>query len=78
MNPVRRHPAIDRPDDDEAAVLCPGFGKPVPATGIDLAAAVILRPHEQAGQVVGPTRVGLRRALATERVEEGQPAGIGR
>jgi uncharacterized protein YuzE len=76
MNLVRRRPDIEYSYDEEADVLYLSFGKPMPATGVDLQATLVLRLDEESNQVVGLTVVGLRRGLEAELAEDKEPAGV--
>lgn len=54
---------LDWEYDDDADTLYLSFGKPKPATGVDIGQGVIVRYDEQAQEVVGLTIVGVGRRL---------------
>jgi uncharacterized protein YuzE len=54
---------LDWEYDDEADTLYLSFGRPKPATGLDIGEGVIVRYDEQAQEVVGLTIVGVGRRL---------------
>lgn len=54
---------IDWEYDSDADALYLSFGKPRPATGVDIGQGVILRYDEEAREVVGLTIVGVGRRL---------------
>lgn len=55
----KKKPALDWEYDGEADTLYLSFGKPRPATGVDVGEGVILRYDEKAKEVVGLTIVGV-------------------
>lgn len=62
---------LDWEYDDDADTLYLSFGKPKPATGVDIGQGVIVRYDEQAREVVGLTIVGVGRRL--EEYVKGKP-----
>lgn len=54
---------LDWEYDDEADTLYLSFGRPRPATGLDIGEGVVVRYDEQAQEVVGLTIVGVGRRL---------------
>jgi uncharacterized protein YuzE len=54
---------VDWEYDGEADTLYISFGRPRPATGLDVGEGVVLRYDEQAREVVGLTIVGVGRRL---------------
>jgi hypothetical protein len=52
--------------DQEADVLYLSLGAPRPGMGVDLGHGIVLRYDEQAGELIGPTLIGLRQKLANE------------
>ena len=50
---------LDWEYDDEADTLYLSFGRPRPATGLDIGEGVVVRYDEQAQEVVGLTIVGV-------------------
>ena len=49
--------------DEEADTLYLSFGKPRPATGIDIGQGVVIRYDEKAKEVVGLTIIGVGQRL---------------
>lgn len=58
----RREP-LDWDYDGEADTLYLSFGKPRPATGIDIGEGMILRYDEKARKLIGLTIIGVGRRL---------------
>jgi uncharacterized protein YuzE len=54
---------VDWEYDGEADTLYISFGRPRPATGLDVGEGVVLRYDEQAREVVGLTIIGVGRRL---------------
>jgi uncharacterized protein YuzE len=59
----KKDTAMDWEYDGEADTLYISFGKPKPATGVDIGQGVILRYDEKAQEVVGLTIVGVGQRL---------------
>lgn len=55
--------SLDWEYDEEADTLYLSFGKPKPATGIDIGDSIILRYDEKAHELVGLTIIGVGRQL---------------
>ncbi len=58
----RREP-LDWEYDGEADTLYLSFGKPRPATGIDIGEGMVLRYDEKARKLIGLTIIGVGRRL---------------
>lgn len=59
----KKNVPLDWEYDDEADTLYLSFGRPRPATGLDIGEGVVVRYDEQAQEVVGLTIVGVGRRL---------------
>jgi uncharacterized protein YuzE len=59
----KRQGPLDWEYDGEADTLYLSFGKPRPATGIDIGEGVVLRYDEKARKLIGLTIIGVGRRL---------------